>query len=584
MAKSSNSWVIPVIILVCVGVGAIFIIGLAALAWIGMRTDDAAVSKVEQDGPFLYAPVRERTESAPERFAADLPTVNDWNAFVQETVDTYPPGSYVRDTLCAGDADMQARYLKALRQSADDGADAPKLVDTFGRFMSYCRSDAWCTFAREHVAGEDTEPVRAAFWDGLTDCHDDATAKLMTREDVPDAVLVEWWSNRRWGPNGEQATPYSARLVHAVERRVRDAKAWDARQGAFLLANMKDARARRALIALYESTPDEDKRRHLAAAMRGFPEPKARRIFEAACKKYQDANCPRDGASATAAYEIDWSRSSAELARNPNVSLEELVKRRRKKRDGLVNGLSTCAADSELSTYRRKGCFTQLLAVDRAAALAQLDEIDLADTPHGRELVTALRKYPESGALEARLAELQLIESAGANSHPGSARTLLEALGSAYSFDAETGMFPNEHDSLMRDLAALGGSPLAAAIFSETPPTDYDTGEPYVLHAWYGGKHYWAEAEDLGDWYDVTAVIGFLNAIARDVGSDTRFVSLATTDQIATVAAGPEASLRTAQSEGLLVWGNADEARAVGKAFEDEVFRALESGELELDP
>ena len=68
-------------------------------------------------------------------------------------------------------------------------------------------------------------------------------------------------------------------------------------------------------------------------------------------------------------------------------------------------------------------------------------------------------------------------------------------------------------------------------------------------------------------------MVGLLNVIARDAGMETRFASLATTDQIAHVVALPESALRGLAADGLLLFDGGDDARVSGRAFED---RALE--------
>ncbi|HOX47190.1 MAG TPA: hypothetical protein PK668_26585 [Myxococcota bacterium] len=165
-----------------------------------------------------------------------------------------------------------------------------------------------------------------------------------------------------------------------------------------------------------------------------------------------------------------------------------------------------------------------------------------------------------------------------------SVRQALEAAGRVHSFDTETGQFPNEHDGLLAALAALAGPPLSAAAFEEVPPPDPEGGgRPYVLRGYLGGKRYTVSAEDLGDWYDVDAVLVLLEAMLRDQGSSVRLVPLPTGDQTASILAAEGAALERARAEGLIQLGEADEGRSRGKAFEDEVLRKIQSGELRLE-
>jgi hypothetical protein len=84
-----------------------------------------------------------------------------------------------------------------------------------------------------------------------------------------------------------------------------------------------------------------------------------------------------------------------------------------------------------------------------------------------------------------------------------SAEIMLLEADYGYGFDVETGMFPNGHDSLLRNLARLTSPALDAAVFEEIAPSD-DVG-PYELRAYLKGKKYSIKANNLGDWYDVDA-------------------------------------------------------------------------------
>jgi hypothetical protein len=150
--------------------------------------------------------------------------------------------------------------------------------------------------------------------------------------------------------------------------------------------------------------------------------------------------------------------------------------------------------------------------------------------------------------------------------------------GRATSFDVETGTFPNEHDVLLRDLAALAGPALRDAVFEQVPPPEPDGEEgnrPYVLRAYAGGSRYEVQARALDDWYDVEAVVGLLNAVARDRASDVRFLILEPEGQVARVAVGPATALARAVKAGTVKVGPADEAREIGRGAEQRVIEQL---------
>jgi hypothetical protein len=151
---------------------------------------------------------------------------------------------------------------------------------------------------------------------------------------------------------------------------------------------------------------------------------------------------------------------------------------------------------------------------------------------------------------------------------------MLADAGYVTAFDAETGMFPNQHDSRLRELARLVKPALDGAVFEEDAPSG-DEG-PYRLVAYFDGKRYRAPARNLGDWYDVEAMLGLLNVMLETRGRDERMASLQTEDQIAWVVGGPRSAIDAAFAKGVLVPGDAGDAEGEGKAFEDEVLESLE--------
>lgn len=151
---------------------------------------------------------------------------------------------------------------------------------------------------------------------------------------------------------------------------------------------------------------------------------------------------------------------------------------------------------------------------------------------------------------------------------------LLSAADYLYGFDTETGMFPNQHDSLLRRLARLAGSTLQDVVFEERYPAD-DQG-PYRLSAYADGSVYRLEAQNYGDWYDVQAVLQLLQRVADDRRLDVAFVPLASGDQMSLVLAGPNAAVNAAFERGLLQRAEPEQAMESGKAFEAEVIQGLQ--------
>ena len=100
-------------------------------------------------------------------------------------------------------------------------------------------------------------------------------------------------------------------------------------------------------------------------------------------------------------------------------------------------------------------------------------------------------------------------------------------------------------------LAALDG-----VVFEEiAPDIDAEDGG-YVLRAYVDGQRLETTAENLGDWYDVDAVLRLLDAVLLERRSDQRFVLLETMDQTATIVGGKADVLRAALDAGLIKSGD----------------------------
>ncbi|MBL0028335.1 MAG: hypothetical protein IPO95_04350 [Rhodanobacteraceae bacterium] len=193
-------------------------------------------------------------------------------------------------------------------------------------------------------------------------------------------------------------------------------------------------------------------------------------------------------------------------------------------------------------------------------------------TPQATTAATA-----DARALAARLRDLGFTRVDP--DHPGDATTaddLLVEAGHGYWFDVETGTFPNEHDSLLRSLADTVRPALDDVVFEEIAPDIDDEDGGYVLRAYVDGQMLETAAENLGDWYDVDAVLRLLDAALLERRSDQRFVLLETMDQTATIIGGPGDVLRAALDAGLITSGDPKAAEALGKSFEDRVKASLD--------
>jgi hypothetical protein len=535
-----------------------------------------------------YATVTRAKAEPPARFFAPLPLPSEFDQFNRGDA-RFPPSAHVTDLLAAGDADMQRRWLTALRQAVKQGAGEVDLRKTWGRMFEFRRAPALCAFAERHAVGEQPAAVRALFWELLAPCDDAAAAALLARKDAPGRALIVFARERR--AREQPAPPYSKVMADAAARII-TSEPDSARMTAFALAELGDARAVEQLLRLHGVVNDGRTRHDVAMALMIVRnDPRAQAIARAACaggdrdpmcnSKVADAAMAKPPAAA-AAPALDG------LATAQLVDVGQALGGRRDAE--AVAALDACARRNPRG-YIKRQCLEHLALIDRARAVqAAATIVAGADDPDTGELLATLARWPDAAQLDARLRAAGL--DAGAADGGASDATLgltvrgrLQGTSRLHSFDAETGSYPNEHDSLLRALARLASPRFPPTVFqemtgqpgkqvtvdSEEYPDD-DAG-PYTLVAYTGGQRLQTTAANYGDWYDVTAVLGLLNVIARDAGLETRFASLATTDQIAHVVALPERALRGLADAGLLLFDGGDEARASGREVET---RALE--------
>lgn len=517
------------------------------------RTVADAGPEAAVDPLFPHTAVR-RLRAEPPRQDLPLPSTLDELAAMREGDPRFPAAQVVEDLLCLGDAGTRERLGSALARTS--AAETARVVGAYADMERYC-SDA-CTWAVAALPAAKAAE-RQLLYHLISRCPGAEIDTLMAADDVPAVALV-----RRIMNSDQDPVPFSARLLAATHSLVlaNDPSAGDAIR---MLAWTLDPRAAAELLALHAQVSDAALRDDLAAELSAFPDHAgARAVNRPFCAAHADDHRCKEPHTRPAPATGEPQRSVADA--------------------------EACLARGETDSYDLAECLTFLARKDRARAVAAARK--LASDPRVKdrlaEVVHALDRFPAEGALRARLAELGLLGSRTPPSDeaPQTTAEWLRATGRSTSFDVETGMFPNQHDSLLRTtLAPLTGDALAGVVFGETPPRDHDGGS-YVLQAWMDGWRYSASAENLGDWYDVGAVLGLMNHLLAERGRDLRCLTLPTGDQTTTVACGPAAGLKAALREGLLASDDPDSARAAGKAFEDKVFEQLQKeggGTIERD-
>lgn len=229
-----------------------------------------------------------------------------------------------------------------------------------------------------------------------------------------------------------------------------------------------------------------------------------------------------------------------------------------------------CLREKAVGNYQAAQADARLLAdwqFDDALAGTQL-----------RPVIETLVRFNGRDELVAYLRDMQLLVHTPEDEETLSVALIavdyLAFLGNTAGFDAETGMYPNEHDVLLAELA--GYSDLSGATFAEQAPgSDNPQQQPYVITAHLGGRDYRTEATDYGDWYDVAAVITLLNTMAVDHQSNYRYVVLPAYDQFVNVWVAPAQALASLVKDGLVVVSDDVKASMViGKAAERKALSA----------
>ncbi len=221
-----------------------------------------------------------------------------------------------------------------------------------------------------------------------------------------------------------------------------------------------------------------------------------------------------------------------------------------------------------------------MAARDWAAAQAVARRPAAAESTAGKVLL----RYESPGAWLTDLRDSGVLVglTPTASPLPLDVRALLVDAGQAAWFDVETGQWPNEHEGLLTKLAALAPGGLGDVAFGEAaPPVEGMRAKhpspagSYQLFAWMDGHRFAVRAEDLGDWYDLPAVLGLLNGLARQRNVDTSWVTLATGGQDVVVVALTARGLGAARTQGWLTPGEANDAVKAGKGAEEQVFQQL---------
>lgn len=515
-------------------------LGLGAAMPSGLL-DEAPVSDVEG---FLVASVTETTgqPSTPREPA----TITD------------PWSSTFEDDLCAGQESAWLAFER-LSSAADASAIDLTLASRIGDAASHgClvpESERACTFARGAI--ESGEPRAQLGWALLAHCSDELALPLLDRVDAPGTAILRFVIEREAFERRPVRLP--AYLLQSVTSALastgleREQFPFHALAGA--LGHYDDPSATRALVAMYEAAPGYA-REAVGIEIHHADDDRSRAIHQESCATVPAeslAHACHDGTIATRVASARFD-PHLELARHPEM------------RTQLVDGLAACANGGE--PYAAWHCFRALAEVDRARAAASADARIVASNvpllglpavgdppPFVSSIEHEVRRFPSEGSLVAALASCGIQRSPRrAWEHPVTVLDALAARDHALALDPESGTYPTPHDLLLRRIARLVSPALDEVTFEQIAPdeTQMAVGR-YTLRAFMGGRVIASYARNYGDFYDVEAVVGFVNALLVRRGAMDRCRFVEGTETAIVCASLPQlAALESAQ---LLVVG-----------------------------
>jgi len=498
---------------------------------------DAGAAAAAPRDRFIVAHPQVTVAPVPARFAASPPS----SVAALADPERLPPAPMLRAGIAAGDAAVQQRVLAALRDAARAPALPQELTEYYRQLFGGLPSPEACAWARAVGRADEPAGVRAVFLRVLVGCPDRENGEVLLAAGAPPGEILDWAA----GEILETAIPWDDRIVAAARAVARTGELDDVRKIGFAFARMGGDRGIAEIKKLQREVRDPQRRSLLALGMQGHASPAGKALARRACEDpalADDPMCAPDEADVPEEVDPDPTKLGLDEQIEYGVDVPELLARF--PRAEVVAALQRAASsrDGSLATTLR-----------------------------------SLREFPDHAALERYLVGLGFTlpppapEAVAGEITP---QQVLMARGLGTSFDVETDRFPNEHDGLLAELAHLARPALDGALFEEVPPRD-ERG-PYLLRAYLDGKRYELRAENHGDWYDLDAVIGLLDALLITRGSEQRFLVVATGDQTATVVAGPAAGLRALVDAKFLEPTGAAAAMDTGKALENEAVHHLE--------
>jgi hypothetical protein len=490
--------------------------GLAAegLAAEGMPSGLTDEPPGEERGGFFVADVTE-FEGRPSEPEAPTSLSPPW------------PATFA-DDLCAGDEPAWATLsslIDALGPDAAPDTEALEVVASVARAGCFTpRSERACAWAVDAIA---RGAPRAPFgWALLSHCVDDVALPLVDRVDAPGWAVLRFVVDREG--LGRRPVRLPAYLFQSVELGLAAPEPARARfpftELATALGHYDDPVATRALVAMYAVAPGYA-RETVGISIRFADDDRSRAIHQESCATVPAGSYVHACSDGSLDERVgSWAFDPhLEVARHPERRADVLAAlERRAEGDDPLAGLISFRRLAELDRERASGLALGRLARARVPMLGVPAIADPPPVTTGLE--EELRRFPTESALDLALRAAGIEGSSElASGHPVTVLETLAARGHAFGVDTESGTFPTPHDVLLRRLARLVAPALDDVVFEQIAPDEAQMAVGrYVLRAHRGGRVLETYARNYGDFYDVEAVVGLLNALLERRGALAR--------------------------------------------------------------
>lgn len=459
---------------------------------------------------------------------------------------------------CEGDADALSSVTERARRVLEGGEPRDEVRAAMVALAQQCFDPAvdtgLCRWAAHEVdVGGDLSDIA---WSVLAACPSGRAAPYFDRADAPADDVIAFVSSRMSGVAALEAPP---RLPSQYARAVIENASLEARSGApsFALQSQvryDDPAATEALLGVYETAPDRTRRIAIARALAVLSSARARDVERSACLEELGASpelCAVAEPPETVARVLDsWSY----VARHPaqrELVLAELDSCARGEDDELPFG-ALCLRDvAELDWQRARE-----IASDTGGGVALDGVLGGAGDPARDAFVRTLERFPSAESMVLALRSRGLLgEPRPMGRPPVTLGQTMVAYGRGWSL-AEASPFGAGHDRLARHLARLARPVLDDVVFDEVLP---DAGEilqfavEVELVAYGRSERFAALASSDGEFYDLATVVGLLNVLLRERGSELRYLIVEDAFAPELVVLGPAPALLSAIDDELFV-------------------------------